>query len=243
MEKIIAQGAEASLIHKNGRLIKRRYNKGYRSPVLDKKIRLGRTRREAKILDKAYKIIPVPKIISVNEKTSEIEMDYVEGKKLSDHLDEFKENDALKICRMMGENTARLHNHHLVHGDLTTSNMIYLNGEKSQKDFCHAQKCKTFLDTRNCKFLSAKNSKGIFKQKEKKLYFIDFGLGFHSERVEDKAVDLHLLKQALESKHFKKWELYFSEVIKSYKSECNNSEKVLSQFKKVESRGRYKGKH
>ena len=32
--------------------------------------------------------------------------------------------------------------------------------------------------------------------------FIDFGLSFFSTKVEDKAVDLHLLKRALDSKHF-----------------------------------------
>ena len=206
MEKIIAQGAEAILIHKDGKLIKRRIHKGYRSAELDKKIRTGRTRREAKILGKAYSIIPVPKIISVNEKTSEIDMSYVEGKKLSDHLDDFENKKALEICRIMGENIAKLHNQGLMHGDLTTSNML-------------------------------------FSEKEKKLYFIDFGLGFHSERAEDKAVDLHLLKQALESRHFKKWESYFREVMKSYGKECRESQRVLAQFKKVESRGRYKGKH
>lgn len=206
MKKIIAQGAEAVLIHRDGKLIKRRIHKGYRSSELDKKIRTTRTRREAKILDKAGKIIPVPKIIGVNEKTSEIEMGYVGGRKLSDHLDEFENRKALEICRMMGENIAKLHNHGLIHGDLTTSNMIY-------------------------------------SAKDKKLYFIDFGLGFHSERAEDKAVDLHLLKQALESRHFKKWESYFNEVMKSYGKECKESQRVLDQFKKVESRGRYKGKH
>ena len=206
MEKMIAQGAEAVLIHRDGKLIKRRIQKGYRNNALDKKIRNGRTRREAKILEKASKIIPVPKILSMNEKTSEISMDYVEGKKLSDHLDGFDGKIALGVCRMMGENIAKLHNSGLIHGDLTTSNMIY-------------------------------------SVKDKRLYFLDFGLGFHSERAEDKAVDLHLLKQALESKHFGKWKAYFDEVMKSYAGECRDSERVLDRFKKVESRGRYKGKH
>ncbi|MFH1917536.1 MAG: serine/threonine protein kinase, partial [Nanoarchaeota archaeon] len=73
-----------------------------------------------------------------------------------------------------------------------------------------------------------------------RVYFIDFGLGFISQRYEDKAVDLHLLKQALEAKHFKNWEILFNEVIKGYKN-SKDSEKVLKQFEKVEKRGRYKG--
>jgi Kae1-associated kinase Bud32 len=76
-----------------------------------------------------------------------------------------------------------------------------------------------------------------------KVYFIDFGLAFHSLRIEDKAVDLHLLRQAFESKHFKRWQDYFNEVIESYKTKSADSIKVLQQLKKVEARGRYKGKH
>ena len=206
MEKIIAQGAEAILIHKDGKLIKRRAKKGYRNPELDKKIRQGRTRREAKILEKAGKIIPIPKVLSVNEKNAEIDMEYIEGKKLSDHLDEFSSEKALEICRLIGENVAKLHDADMIHGDLTTSNMIY-------------------------------------SVKEKKLYFIDFGLGIHSKRAEDKAVDLHLLKQAFESKHFVKWKEYFDVAIRSYEKESKNSDRTLLQLKKVEARGRYKGKH
>ena len=57
MEKVIAQGAEAVLIRKDDRLVKRRIKKGYRHPELDQKIRVRRTRREGKILNKASKTI------------------------------------------------------------------------------------------------------------------------------------------------------------------------------------------
>src|SRR3989338_6220467 len=36
--------------------------------------------------------------------------------------------------------------------------------------------------------------------KKDKIFFIDFGLSFFSTKIEDRAVDLHLLKEALESK-------------------------------------------
>lgn len=206
MEKVLARGAEAIIIHKDGKLIKRRIHKSYRNKDLDNKIRHGRTRREAKMLERASKVIPIPKVISLNEHNHEIDMEYVAGKKLSDHLDEFEMKKALKICLMIGENIAKMHDQNLIHGDLTTSNMIY-------------------------------------SEKEDRVYFIDFGLGFHSERMEDRAVDLHLLKEALESKHFGRWKEYLDSIIKSYKKESKNHEKVLERLKKVESRGRYKGKH
>ena len=77
--------------------------------------------------------------------------------------------------------------------------------------------------------------------KEDKVYFIDFGLGFISNKLEDKAVDLHLLKQALESKHYKWFEEAFNFILKGYK-ECSQFNEVLERLEKVESRGRYKKK-
>jgi len=198
-QKIIAQGAEALLIYQDGKLIKRRIPKSYRSPELDKSIRIRRTRSEAKILEKVSRILNVPKIISVKE--TEIDMEFIDGKKLSDWLDKFPLKKQIKICFQLGESIAELHDNDIIHGDLTTSNMIL------QKD---------------------------------KIFFIDFGLSFHSARIEDKAVDLHLLRQALESRHFKNWSDLFEAVIEGYKKLGN--EAVLLQLKKVESRGRYKGK-
>jgi len=71
--------------------------------------------------------------------------------------------------------------------------------------------------------------------KENKIYIIDFGLGFVSQRIEDKAVDLHLIKQALEAKHYQNWEKLFSAFLKGY-----TDKEVIERLKKVESRGRYK---
>lgn len=74
------------------------------------------------------------------------------------------------------------------------------------------------------------------------IHFIDFGLSFFSERDEDKAVDLHLLKRALESKHHTICEECFSEVVKGYKESYENAARVLSRFEVVERRGRNKEK-
>ena len=78
--------------------------------------------------------------------------------------------------------------------------------------------------------------------KDNKLFVIDFGLSFVSLKTEDKAVDLHLLKQALESKHFDIWNEAFNVVIEAYKKNYQDSEAVLKRLEKVERRGRYKRK-
>lgn len=81
-----------------------------------------------------------------------------------------------------------------------------------------------------------------FLFKEDKLYFIDFGLGFFSSKAEDKAVDLHLLRQALNSKHFNVVEECFKSVLEGYKEKSNDFDRIIERFNKVESRGRYKRK-
>ncbi len=196
MEKIIQQGAEAIIYLKDGKVIKKRVKKSYRIPELDEKIRKLRTRGEAKLLKKASEAIPIPGNINEDEKTKEIRMDFIDGIKLSDELDNFPLEEQKKILKNVGKSIAKLHDLDLIHGDLTTSNMIYKNGE---------------------------------------IFFIDFGLGFHSSKIEDKAVDIHVLKEALEARHFKNWKELFHAFEKDY-----NKKDVLERLKRVEKRGRYK---
>lgn len=73
---------------------------------------------------------------------------------------------------------------------------------------------------------------------EKKVFLIDFGLSFHSTKIEDRAVDLHLFKQALESKHHtianKAWNLFVEGYAPTTRKE------VLERLLIVEARGRNK---
>ena len=50
----------------------------------------------------------------------------------------------------------------------------------------------------------------------KRVVFIDFGLAFRSNRLEDKAVDLHLIKEVLGSAHIQVSENIFNHVLKGY---------------------------
>lgn len=209
-QKTIQRGAEALIVLSDNKIIKRRVRKSYRLPELDERIRRQRTKSEVKLLEKTSKVISVPRIIKADEKKKEIVMDFLKGKKLSENLDSFPLNKQKNISEIIGNNTAKIHDSDIIHGDLTTSNMICVENKKSNNDF--------------------------------KIYFIDFGLGFISQKVEDKAVDLHLLRQALESKHFKNWEILFKEVLQGY-SISKNHKIVIKQFKKVEKRGRYKNSY
>jgi len=74
------------------------------------------------------------------------------------------------------------------------------------------------------------------------IHMIDFGLSFFSEKIEDKAVDLHLLDRALESKHHEIHDKCFEEAIKGYKETYPEAEEVLNRLEKVQLRGRHKQK-
>ena len=200
MKKLIAQGAEAKLFLEDKKIIKERFAKNYRIKEIDNKLRGFRTRREAKILQKLEAInFPSPKLIKSNDKENII-IEKIEGKLVKDVLEK---RDYKKLCAETGKKVAVLHNSAIIHGDLTTSNMI-LN---------------------------------------KEIYLIDFGLSFFSEKSEDKAVDLHLLKEALESKHYKIWEDAFKIVLEAYKKEAKRANETLKRLEQVEKRGRYRAKH
>ena len=126
-------------------------------------------------------------------------MEYIQGNKVRDILEQ-----NLEICKTIGSHIAEMHNNGIIHGDLTTSNMIF-NGND--------------------------------------IFLIDFGLGFFSEKVEDMAVDLHLLKRALDSRHYTICEKAFLLVMKGYKEKSNNYDEVIKRLEIVESRGRNKNKY
>jgi Kae1-associated kinase Bud32 len=195
--RIIQQGAEAIITLTDNKISKHRIKKSYRLPSLDKSLRASRTRAEAKIISKLKNLIPVPEILEINEDKKEIIMEFIDGKKLSQHLEKL---DYKKISKLIGQAISKLHDQDIIHGDLTTSNMIFKN---------------------------------------EKVYLIDFGLGFHSYKIEDKAVDLHLLKQALDAKHFTISDECMKIILENYKADKH--EAIIQRIKAIERRGRYRG--
>jgi|SRR3989338_3397534 len=198
--KLISQGAESKIFLDKYIIVKERFPKTYRINEIDYKLRKSRTNREAKVLEKLHTIgFPVPKLINTNEKDT-LKISYIQGKLLKNVLEK---GDYSKLSMETGEKIAILHNENIIHGDLTTSNMIL----------------------------------------DKEIYFIDFGLSFFSTKIEDRAVDLHLFKEALESKHSGIWEECYKSALEGYKTKANNADEVLKRLEAVEMRGRYKHKH
>ncbi|MBU3957708.1 MAG: Kae1-associated serine/threonine protein kinase [Nanoarchaeota archaeon] len=140
MRKIIARGAEAILYKEklDGQeaLVKERIKKSYRLPQIDSELRLQRTRREARLLSEARRRgAATPKVFSVDEKSCKIIMEFIKGKMLKELFNEAPEKDAADIAKKTGGQIALLHSGGIIHGDLTTSNMILSEGKIYFFDF------------------------------------------------------------------------------------------------------------
>jgi TP53 regulating kinase-like protein len=114
-----------------------------------------------------------------------------------------EETKLANVYANLGRYAAKLHSSSIIHGDLTTKNVIVSPG---------------------------------------KITLIDFGLSFISDRIEDKAEELHLLKQALRSTNdAKRSNEAFKAVIEGYSKVAGKkgSQGILEQITKIERRGRY----
>lgn len=123
------RGAEAELFystfHPWRTVIKHRVRKAYRNSSLDDKIGRERTIAEASILHEAKAAgAKVPSIIRIELETNTIIMTQIEGTVARQALDKMKLRDATKIFRSLGNQLGSLHAAGIVHGDLTTSNVI-----------------------------------------------------------------------------------------------------------------------
>ena len=73
------------------------------------------------------------------------------------------------------------------------------------------------------------------------IYVIDFGLSFSSKRLEDKAVDLHLFKEILNSCHSSSFNKLLEQIYSGYKNILGQSSlnAIIDKIDVIESRRRY----
>ncbi len=205
---LIKKGAEASLYleewHGRRVIMKRRLPKKYRLPKLDAEIKSQRTVREPQFIHGAKEAgVPTPTIFMVDVADATIIMEFVEGKQVKQVLDKLSADKRKYLCRHMGELIGCLHSHGIIHGDLTTSNMILTP--------------------------------------YKRVVFMDFGLSEWSKELEARGVDLHLMKRALQSTHFRHAKECFNAVMEGYAGAVGDAEakSVLEKIGQIERRGRY----
>lgn len=74
-----------------------------------------------------------------------------------------------------------------------------------------------------------------------RLVLVDFGLAFYSSRIEDKAVDIRLIKEVMSSAHANLFNEAFRLFIDGYSSVAgeDNTKVLLKKVREIEQRGRY----
>jgi len=186
-------------------VIKNRAPKTYRAKELDTNLRKTRTRSEARLLHKAKLAgVACPTVLCVDEFS--LYISYINGKRP-------KMNEAL--AREAGGILANLHTADIIHGDFTVANLLLASGK---------------WQVANSYRLKAKSQK--LTANDGSLFVIDFGLGFFSNDIEDKAVDVLTMLKLLQHDKLK------NAFLDGYgKYEKFNA--VLSRIKIVESRVRY----
>jgi Kae1-associated kinase Bud32 len=137
---ILYQGAEAKICksrYMNYVVVeKRRINKSYRINEIDNKLIFSRTKEEAKLISEARMCgVSVPTIYDVDLEKGIITMSYLNGKRIKDILNDLNEKERERICKKIGESIAKFHNNDIIHGDITTSNMILMDDEIHFIDF------------------------------------------------------------------------------------------------------------
>jgi len=134
---VFKQGAEAKLYFKDfcGRkaIVKQRFSKKYRHQELDEHLCKERTRSEVRAMMRCSGVgIQTPTIYFVDASTSTIWMEYVEDSiTVKEYIyqvilqDESTSEPLLKSLAMgIGMTLAKMHTNNIIHGDLTTSNML-----------------------------------------------------------------------------------------------------------------------
>jgi len=147
----------------------------------------------------------------------------VEGaKRKKDGVVSHWEEEVKGLMGKIGSAVGRMHEVGIVHGDLTTSNLMLrpLSGLQ-QNGF---------------------NANGLHVQRdgeslEGEIVLIDFGLAGQSIQDEDKAVDLYVLERAFGSTH-PEAEDGFQEVLNVYGQSYKGASVVLKRLEEVRMRGR-----
>ncbi len=135
-EKVLKQGAEAKIYigsYKGEKcLIKERFSKKYRLEVLDNTLTKSRMKGEQRAAERCFKAeVLCPKILHMDVEKRKIYMEYFEH---AITVKEFifqiqKEDEKLKeLTKKIGTAVGRLHSNNIIHGDLTTSNMLINQG-------------------------------------------------------------------------------------------------------------------
>ncbi|CAK4033489.1 EKC KEOPS complex subunit BUD32 [Lecanosticta acicola] len=227
--ELITQGAEA-LLYKTTHLsptnpaaLKIRPAKKWRHPSLDKRLTRQRILAEARVLVKCKKEgVAVPAVWGVDWENGWMMGEWIEGagtvkevlrrrrRRAGGEEEEEEQEEVKALLRKVGAAVGKLHSIGVIHGDLTTSNMMLRGGGGNDADDGAGE-----------------------------IVLIDFGLATQAVQEEDRAVDLYVLERAFGSTHPRE-EGLFGEVLEAYGEGYKGAKATLRRLEDVRMRGRKK---
>lgn len=162
--------------------------------------------------------IPVPAVYNVDLVNRFIVLEQIESVTVASYIDKMSKNcptkpphSLKKIMDRIGELLAKMHKNGVIHGDLTTSNML---------------------------LASTKDDNGPDDGEDFLIYLIDFGLCHIDQGAEDKGVDLYVLERAYLSSHPSSQDL-FQILLDSYKKYYGKGiVEISNKLEEIRMRGR-----
>lgn len=117
--ELFSYGAEANIFKLNSNwLVKKRDIQEYRHPKLDLKLRVRRTRREFKVINKLLEAgVNVAKVKDLDLNECSFKMEYINGQCIIEHM-------SLDVLKKSIVEIAKMHKEKIVHCDLTPLNII-----------------------------------------------------------------------------------------------------------------------
>jgi TP53 regulating kinase and related kinases len=178
--------------------------------------------------------VPVPAVYALDEAKGWIMMEWIDGEVVRIKLNEWirvrkaariaegvDDGELRDLMARVGRVVGSLHKMGVVHGDLTTSNLM-LRPHKSQM----------------VNGDGSGTGHGVTeKLLDGEIVLIDFGLASQSTQDEDRAVDLYVLERAFGSTH-PRAESLFGEVLNAYGESFRGANVVLKRLEDVRMRGR-----
>lgn len=172
--------------------------------------------------------MPVPAVYALDESAGWLMIEWIEGEVVRIRLNEWlkrrkdagvaegvDDGELVGLMERVGSAVGRMHGVGVVHGDLTTSNLMLRPGSREETN------------------ASAEEEKVL----DGEVILIDFGLASQSTQDEDRAVDLYVLERAFGSTH-PRAESLFSEVLRAYGNSYKGASLVLKKLEDVRMRGR-----
>jgi TP53 regulating kinase-like protein len=245
--ELITQGAEALLYRttfltpSTSIALKHRPRKSYRHPTLDARLTKQRILAEARVLVRCRREgVRVPAVMAMDWEAGWLGMEWIPGRTVRACLD-----GVLKGCETVeeveakqgvwglmgkvGRAVGRMHEVGVVHGDLTTSNLMLREEEVASTPTPASTEARPEVEVKSS---PEENLNG-------EIVIIDFGLAVQTVQDEDRAVDLYVLERAFGSTH-PQAEGLFKEVLKVYGESFKGAKTVLRRLDDVRLRGRKK---